>query len=311
MNIKDKIMNKTFHFTLSNGLDNESLQTTSISVSSSHFYFIGVVSLIMLLFPISWLVFFMPLTFLSLILVGVPTYIQPYLSNINIILPILQMLQKINILPFFITLHSIVFYTQLRIYQFFVIFCYGLTILYMLVGRYVFYHKVILHHEFSYGTLIIISTLLFISFCGSYLRMLINISNILVIITRQYAPELLDPLLRMYPPDFPPGTKRSLFSFSRHTHNHNHNHYPPLPKTTGWSRIGVIAACTGVAISSAALYFTRQQYLEAQKQTLELKQQNENMKRQINEIERQNDLAELSQGLITKEDYKKRHSKNQ
>jgi len=54
----------------------------------------------------------------------------------------------------------------------------------MLVTRYYFYHKVVLSEDFLFLGLGLIYLLLFFSFLGSYLRVLINISQIVCIVAR-------------------------------------------------------------------------------------------------------------------------------
>ena len=287
----------SFQFKLNNNFtdsDTSILPIISITVSIVHFGIIALISLIIFLFPLMWLMFFMPLTVISLLLGAVPSYIQPYFPKINIILPLLALLRELNLLKFFIDLHSLVFYTITKVYLFFFIFCYGLTFLYMAISRYNFYYKIVLREEFSYAGAFIIGSLIFFSCCGSYLRMLINVSNIIVIVTRRYSPELLDPLLRIDPPDLPPGSQqKGIFNFSRNTFN---NHYPPAPKATNWGHFGVVAAVGTLLLSGATYYHTARQTIAAERQTYEFK--------------RQNDLEELSQGLINKEEYNKRHPKN-
>lgn len=260
----------------------------NISVSIYHLWLIGTGAFFVMLFPITWILLIMPLTIISLLLAvaGMPSYYFPKINPNTIVLPTLRFLKELNLLEFFTKLYMIVFYTKTRIYYNFRNICYGLTIVYMLVSRYYFYHQVVLREEFSYMALLVISLLLFVSFLGSYLRLLINVSQIIGVITRYYTPELLDPVLRVEPPELPPSSHKSLFSFSHHTNNH---YYPPQSKGVNWGRFGFIVACGGMLISGATYYHTT---------------------RQTYEFKRQNDLEELSQGLITKEEYQKRHPKN-
>ncbi len=303
-------MRQFFKITLSDGSqeDNNIIKTINISVSRSvyHLIFILIISALTQIFPMLWLIFFMPLTILSLVLGGIPYYIQPYFPRVNLILPILEILGELNILKFFITLHSLVFYSITKIYLYFFVFCNVFTILYMIVSRYNFYHKVVLREDFSFDTSLVIGLLLFISFCGSYLRILINVSNVVVAVVRHYAPDLLDPLLRVQPEELPPGSHRSLFHFSRNTHN---NHYPPQPKSVTWGRAGFFIACGGMVLGGVTAYYTARQTYAMERQTLEMIHQNDLMERQTLEIIHQNDLEELSQGIMTKEEFNKRYPK--
>lgn len=247
---------------------------TTITISWTHFLFIGLISILVLLFPILIILVMMPLTIISLILSGYPIDFSKYsfLKKKNVIIPFLHFLHQLGVLNFFISLNSIVFYTITKIYYIFFFFCYGLTFLYFLVSRYYFYHLVVLKENFSTLALFLIYFLLFLTFCGSYLRTLINVSSIIVVVTRRYLPDLLDHVLRVDPSDIPPPEpKRSLFSFSRNTHNH---HYPPQPKNTTWGRAGILIACGGLLVSSITDYHTSQQTQEAIRQTQEARRSN-------------------------------------
>ena len=290
-------MNRNFKFNFTFVLDKNGFSDhtsfppiTNISVSIIHICLIVIGAVFVVIFPITWTLLVMPLTIISLVLgiAGVPNFVQNYFPKINVntvILPTLRFLKEISLLDFFIKLYMVVFYTEPKIFFYFRNFCYGLTVVYMLVSRYYFYHKVVLREEFSIGSITIICLLLFVSFFGSYLRILINVSQLVCIIARYYAPELLDQILRAEPPDLPPSPRNSLFSFSKHVHNHYH---PPQPKGFAWARLGFFVACGGMMISGATYYHTRLQTYE---------------------FKRQNDLEELAQGLITKEEYQKRHPK--
>lgn len=119
------------------------------------------------------------------------------------------------------------------------------------------YHSIVLKEDFSTTALIVIYFFLVLTFCGSYLRTRINVSSIVVAVTRRHLPDLLDPVLRVDPSDIPPPEpKRSLFSFSLNTHNH---HYPQQLKNTTWGRrTGILIACSGLLVSSFTFYHTSQ-----------------------------------------------------
>src|SRR5271167_2187986 len=145
----------TFQFILSDGYHNDNSKPQSFvtitNISLYHFLFIGVGSLLVLFFPMFWLIIIMPVTIISLILTDLPFKVLNYFSlqKRSLILPMLNLLNELNILRFFISLYSIVFYTITKVYYFFFFFCYGLTIVYIITSRYYFYHKVVLREEFS------------------------------------------------------------------------------------------------------------------------------------------------------------------
>ncbi len=159
-------------------------QFIKIDFSIFHLFFISIFSLFMLVFPGSWLILIMPLTILSLLLGAGPFFIQPFLTNTPITIATLRFLSEIKLMNLFSILYTATFYTQAKTYYNIRNICYGLTILYMLVTRYYFYHKVVLSEDFSFLGLGLIYLLLFFSFLGSYLRVLINISQIVCIVAR-------------------------------------------------------------------------------------------------------------------------------
>ena len=79
----------------------------NISVSMYHILFIVFVATLTILFPTFWLLFIF-LTVVSLCLAFSPFYVG-FLSQARIIVPFLEILQKLSILKFFVTLHSLVF----------------------------------------------------------------------------------------------------------------------------------------------------------------------------------------------------------
>ncbi len=170
-----------------------------------HLIFITTGALFVVIFPKASLLLMMPLITISLLLplIPIPTYIKSYFKNINVVIPILYFLNKKKFLIFFIKIYSVVFYTKANTYYALRNFCYGFTCIYQLISHYYFYNNVILHNNFSIMSIFLISLLLFISFCGFYLLVLINISQIVYIIAKHYTPELLDPMLLSTPPGLP------------------------------------------------------------------------------------------------------------
>lgn len=268
---------------LSNGINTMNAFTLSINTASFgyHLLFICFVSLATLFIPMSWLIFVLPVTILSVPL-GFTAWIQPYFyAKINVIKPILALLQALGILRSLMNLHAIVFYSRDNIYWFFVVFCYGFTAIYVLASRYNFYHRIILKEHLTLGVTVFLAFLLFLGFLGSYVRLLIGFSTMLVVLVRQHSPELLDPLLRVEPVDFPSGSTQSIFGFSWNSHQHTHN-YPPKPKMSNWGKVGILLTA-GTFVLGAGSYY--------------------HLSRQTTELVRQNDLEEVAQGLRSKESY--------
>jgi len=305
-------MKKNLKFEISLGINDsyESsnfLQIKNISINLIHITLIVLLFLITFFLPNVWIVIILPMTIISLVFGIYPSYIQPFFPKANIIYPLLDIMKQLKILSFFFDLHMLVFYTKTKIYYFFFIVCFGLTAMYLFASRYNFYKVYIWKEAYSFSGGIFIATLLFLGVLGSYLRTLINFSNIIVAIVRVYAPELLDPILRVEPPDLPPGSNRSLFNFSKNTYNY---HYPPQPKSAAWGRGSFIFAGVSTLIGVGTYYHMSRQTALAEQQLAESQRQNALTEKQNYEFKRQNDLEEVSQGLMTKEDYNKRYPKS-
>jgi len=294
-----------FKFNLDkNILNHVSTSTLGIPISIKGIFLICLGSLIVIFFPIVWVIIGFPLITISLALgmAAVPENCYRFLNRfINIpnfnslIKTILSLMNLYDLLPIFTKLYLIIFYTTPQTYYNIRNFCYGLTILNILVSRYYFYHKIILHQVFSYSELTLITFLIFISYLGIYLRMAINSSIILTFLIKVYMPQLSHPVLRVEPPDLPPGKSSktfNLFNLNNSNHHHNHNHHY-APKNINWARCGLAVACLSLCISGATYYHVSQQTLEARRQTLQLT--------------RQADATEVAAGTMTKEEFHKRN----
>jgi len=290
--IKKEIKVKVSNF----GAD-ETVITFNTYIPFVHLTIIFIISLLTVMYPKFWMFCVMPLIFLSLAISYGP-FIQMFFPKKNIVLLILKALKETQILDTAQKLHLLVFYTETKLYLLFASFCFGNTLMYMVVSRYNFYHKVVLHEHFTFGFSFLIITLLIIGFAGSYLRTLIGISNVIVSASRAYNPDLLFPILRTEPADYPPDTpnsqRYSLFSFERHQHHHNHL---PKIKSTNWSKLTFFGTLAGLAISMAA-------YHHISKQTDAALRSADEAKRTADAAVRSADAAEVSAGLMTPDEFK-------
>lgn len=268
--------------------DQSNLSSIRISVPFFHIILIIIGTVFVVCFPMAWCFLILPLTSVSLLLgfLGIPLYVQYLFPGYRIhtttfIKKILHALKKVRALDFFAKLYMLVFYTELKTYYRSRNICYGLTMLYIIIVRYNYYHQVILREHFSVVQLTLVSLLLFIAFIGYYVRILISMSQFICLLARFHEPDLLDPLLRIDPPDIPLACSlrklRSFFSFHKH-----HHHYPPqplTPKSVDWVLFGFFVGCASLCLGVWT----------------------------YKEFAHQNDLEELAQGLITKEEYFRRH----
>lgn len=317
------------------------------SVSKFHFIFLALISLCTLLFPYAWFILVLPIIILITVF-NLTNYMDYFYPKVKLVLPLLELLQYFNILNFLFELHSIVFYSIQKIYYCFLLSCHISIIVYAGVSRYNFYHKIVLNENLSIECNLLLGVLLFFSFSGCYLRILTILSSILVSIIRVHKPELLNPLLRVEPGDFPPGSNKSIFSFSKNTY---HYHYPPGPKLNAWAKAGIITGIITAVGTMVTYELTRQQTdlqrrqtqeairqtaaaerqtaaaelqtaaaerqtqeairqtLAAERQTQEAIRQTQEAVRQTQELIRQNDLEELSRGQMTQNEYNKRYPK--
>jgi|SRR5579871_2422108 len=285
-------------------------QIINILASWRHFCVVAFIVVLTFLFPRFWTIIILPIIILSFSLAGLPFGL--FKPKENSTKTLLQFLAEINVLKFFSNIHLLMYYSKQKIFVPLFILIHLLTLAYFCVSRYNFYHVVVLHEVYSIEKQFVILALLYITFAGYYFRLLVMLSTLIVMITRHLIPSLLPPILRVEPGDIPPeGPHKSIFSYTRTTHNH---HYSPQPKMGMAGRAAIAGSVAGVVIAGVTLYYThgqtleaRRQTLEARRQTLEAEKQTLEAKKQTYEFQRQNDLEELSQGIINKDQYNQRH----
>jgi len=88
-------------------------------------------------------------------------------------------------------------------------------------------------------------------------------------------------------PEHAKGSSYSLLSSHKHYHTHNHQ-TPPATKLNIWRGTGFVFGVLTLGIAFGTFHYTRMQGLETM---------------------RQNDLSEVEQGLLTKEEYLSRWGK--
>ncbi len=139
--------------------------------------------------------------------------------------------------------------------------------------------------------------LIYWSIC-SYARTLINISTSLLLLARQYTPELLEPWLLTDVDNTPPpattsptSNHNSLFTYVRNNHNH---HYPLPPKRGIWTRYGFWFGLGALVTSGGLVYYVKTQADDIFLSRIAAE-------RQAIEAEKANDFKAVELGLMSKE----------
>lgn len=242
--------------------------------------------------------FFFMLFFVSLsCFFSFSSFIAKYLQHYNFyLIKILNFAYNYGILNFLGRLHVFMFYcdgTKFFIRAFMI---HLMSFIYILLTRYYFYNFVFLHNAPFTG--IRYCLFLFFSFIcliAVYIRFLITLSIICINHIEILLPELLSNILKVEPSlpldsalSHSPMHPRSLIHFSYHNNN-NHHHYPK-PRMSSWGKFGIgLGVCT-LCVGSYTAYNS---YLTTQAALL-----------QVSALQRQNDLQEVSQGIMSKEEYK-------
>ena len=203
---------------------------------------------------------------------------------------VISILHITKVLSYIEKIHIFVFYKiNTRGFVIVTTLVFSLSIIYVALLRYYSFMLIYKHHVFSHSALVLIDIIFFIGLIAIYIRLLISLSLIIIPITRRVSPEFLDSILRVIPEL--PETKSSssanhawsLLTLNKNTHNHHH--LPPIPRFSGWQKAGIIG---GLITVSLGVYNARNQVL------------------QLDEFRRQNDLEEVSQGMLSREEYQKR-----
>lgn len=296
LNNFSNITSKTFSFFLFLFLSLCCFLTIKFPTISFCFVLILILINIMSIFTGNFLTLTVP--FLDKILVVKIPFIFTQLSN-KFFYFILDIFEKIKIFRLLETLHINLFYKlSVPTFESLTLLCHSLSFLYLVTNRLI-YFKID-----SFLSPDILYLLLFISLYFVWFRAVISLSIRLVQIYRNINPLALDPVLRVDPFDpneFPPKPdykSKSLFAFHR---TNNYHHLPPTPKKfTAWQKGTAVAAFATVAITGLGTYYAYQHLQSSRDQTVELK-------RQTVELKRQNDLEEVSQGLMTREEFKNKY----
>jgi hypothetical protein len=213
----------------------------------------------------------------------------------------------------------------------FVLTIFFFNLLYIIVSRYHFLHQTLFLHPVSFVVEpLVIYTLLLIGLMFLYIRLF---SLVMTLTTKVHCPNLLHPnILFVFgigedsstpqntsvpaspsTPPLPPTpapreTPRYNFLNVSHTRNYYRHYYTDAAQNASRMRTaGIWASIFGLGVGLATVKFTHDGVVEARKQVEIAREQVCAQEANNYEMSRQNSLEELSQGLITKDDYLRRY----
>lgn len=273
-------------------------------------------SIVVLLTTISFIFPLFSFIFTNLMLCIILLLLCPYkiydsfFNNQKIIIRnFLIILHKLNILDFLATLYVLFFCVPAYIFKKRIFIMLLISIVYVITTRYCFIHITLLHENFSNMTYIFIYCLLFVGISIIFFRFLINLTLFIVPLTLKTNPNLLsESILFVFSEqdtsdsntkDFTPEATKKKFSFINITRAVYHKHFISN-NTNSFRYFGIGIGLFTLGATSYAAYYSQIQANAALEQVRAQELNNY-------EMTRQNDLQEVSQGLMSKEDYKKKY----
>lgn len=249
--------------------------------------------------------YYLMLTISTGVLLMTFSFVDYYIQlRYNMVRFILKFLDELNILVYFERIY-IYYFTQpnnifLRNTTFIYIGCF----LYVLISKYLFINKNNLH-SLTFNSILLLYVLLFISLITVYIRVLLNTSILLhnlswSILKTEELPFNGDSSPQS---DFknsakPSGNSYNIFNFSK---TFNYSSEQTMRNAIRFKYAGLgIGICT-LCVAGYAGYQQRLQTIAAQEQVRVQEINNR-------EMTRQNDLEEVSQGMMSKEDYQRKHN---
>lgn len=218
----------------------------------------------------------------------------------KLLLKTLSFLYRTCILDWLAVIH-IKFFAADRLtlfYRFFIVF--SVSLLHIFLSRWYFFQKVFQEKTFSMEMQLIILCCLFIGIAVSYFRFLLSFSLFILPITLKYAPSYLsESVLYVLGDDLPQSTSNTSLpekKFSLLNISFTRNYFRQYYTKTGTSTFKYAGFCVGVCAMGAA--FATAIYA---------KEQTEYSRQQAYDTRRQADAAAVDNGLITKEEYWRRH----
>jgi hypothetical protein len=246
-----------------------------------------------------------------------PIYEGFYNSRKNLINKLLIFLARYDILDFFSVFYILFFFVDRKPFLYRTAAIMLVNCLYIVSSKWYFFHTVFLHDNFSLLLKAIIYILLLSGIAVLYSRVLLNVALTLIPLTIRTDKTLLSPsVLYVFgegeepinnPDTGTPGTpkqgnngdrKYSLFNL-----NITRNYYKQRFNHTNATTFKYTGLCLGICTAAAAVFTGYQ----AWSQSSAAHRQADQAQEQLNIAKRQNDFTALQAGLISKEEYYKRH----
>lgn len=226
----------------------------------------------------------------------------------NLLTELLVFLSKISVLDYLSGIYILFFCVPRPILiKRYIIICF-ISLCYITISRYYFYHVTFLHEHLLYSKHIIY-IILVLGIAVTYYRILLSISMFFVfMVLRTNNPSLLHPVVLYVlgeTPDEPKSSNPSPRNYSLFHINQSRNYYRENFKASNHGlhrNVGYGIGFFGLVVGFGAAYYGK---VQADASLAQVKAQ------EINnfEMRRQNDLEEVSQGLMSKEDYTKKYPK--
>jgi hypothetical protein len=218
-----------------------------------------------------------------------------YFFNDNVIEKFLFFLRDIGIISYFYSIHSYIFITCSKTVFVFILWISNIFhIFYMILARYWVYITIFSPIVLSSEYWLFFTIILFITYLGLISKVIINVINLIILTCYNRYPYLLldsyDPSDTPSPvmPNQAPRNSYSLIS------KHNHYHLPPhFPRVSSWVKGGVICTAIGIGVACGALYYYRDSALSS--------------RRAADAAVKATDQWEVSNGIMSKEDYLKKY----
>jgi hypothetical protein len=272
-----------------------------------------------IIFVLATLFFFFPLgsffiaMVISLLILFFTVSFEPYtgffLRRSQLTLTFLSFLDQLGILDYFCVFYVRFFAQPSRYFYFGVIMLAFTNIVYLITSRWFVYHTIILQESLAFYTYIYIYLILFAGIAITYFRLLINLSSFLVNLSLKIDENLISPSIvyilnsndnppPAIPSEAPANRPFSFINVNRSRAYYRQYYHQDHPRFYR-SSVFYVGFATMVATGFAA-YYTKSQADFARIQS-------EQAVKQTYHTAREADVAAVEAGLISKDEYYRRH----
>lgn len=239
----------------------------------------------------------------------------------HLLIQVLYFLHKTLLLDFLAVIYIRFFCVPSNVFlkRLFLIFM--ISVCYIMSSRLYFIHVTFHKNTLPNAYLVLIYLILFLGVTVVYFRLLMNVASFFVLSAYHITPELLSPSVLFVfgadenidstKPDFSKAVSKNTdnkFSFINITQNRYH--YRQYFNTTNAGNFKFLGYCIAFCGSAAAVGTFWYSKIQADQTTIQAQQavlQTEQAKQQTYHTAREADVAAVDAGLLTKEEYYKRH----